>query len=85
MDIHRQEPDLRHVVVEDAHLFGRQLAEVDMALASDPQDVVVDIGHVAHAPNRETRLAEAAMQHIEGVIDEGVTEVRQSYGVIPQT
>ena len=75
--VDRKEADLRHVVVEHAHLFVRELAKVDATFARDAQDVVIDVGDVAHAPHREAGVAEAAVEHVEDVIDERVAEVRR--------
>ena len=76
-DVDGEEADLRHVVVEYARLFGRQLPKVDAAQAGDTQDVVIDVGDVAHTSHRDSGVAEAAMEHVEHVIDEGVAEVRR--------
>src|ERR1019366_4730150 len=78
--VDREEPDLAHVVVEHAHLLGGQLAEVDAALARDPQDVVIDVGDVADAAHAQAGVPEATMQHVEDVIDECMTEVRRVVG-----
>ncbi len=63
--------------VEHSHLLRCQLTEIDVAFACHPQDVVIDIGDIAHASHAETRVAKTALEHVEHVIDEGVTEVRR--------
>jgi len=39
---------------------------VDAELPGLAQDVVVDIGHVAHAPGLMAQVPEAALEHVEG-------------------
>ena len=72
-----EQADLCHVVIEQAHLLVRKLAKVDAALTSDPQDVVIDVGDVTHAPDGEPGVAKAPVEHVEHVIDERVAEVRR--------
>ena len=43
-----QEAQRVHVGVEAGHLLGRQVEVVDAELAGLAQDVVVDVGDVAH-------------------------------------
>ena len=76
-DVDRDEADRRHVVVEHPHLLGCQRTKVDIALARDTQDVVIDVGDVAHAAHRDTGVTEAPVEHVEHVIDECMTEVRR--------
>ena len=78
--VDREESDLRHIVVEHSHLLRGQLSEIDLALARNPKDVVIDIGDIAHASHTEPRVAKTALEHIEHVIDEGMTEVRRVIG-----
>ena len=75
--VNREKTDLRHVVLEHSHLLRCQVTEIDVAFACHPQDVVIDIGDVAHASHAETCVAKTALEHVEHVIDEGVTEVRR--------
>ena len=46
-------------------------------LAGLAQDVVVDVGHVAHAPGLVPGVAQASLQHVEVEVDRGVPEVRR--------
>ena len=58
-----------HVGVEAGHLLGRQVEVVDTELAGLAQDVVVDVGDVAHAPRLVPGVPQAALQHVEGEVD----------------
>src|ERR1039457_2792577 len=75
--VDREQTDLRHVAVEHAHLLGGQLAEVDTAFASYTQDVVVNIGDVAHTAHGKAGIAKPTVEHVEHVVDERVTHVRR--------
>ena len=72
---HGQEAEGRHVGVEAGHLLGRQVEVVDAELAGLAQDVVVDVGDVAHAAGLVAQVAQAALEDVEGQVDGGVAQV----------
>ena len=49
-------------------------------LARLAQDVVVDVGDVAHAPRLVAGVAQPALQHVVGEVHRGVAEVRRVVG-----
>ena len=48
---------------------------MDAELACLAQDVVVDVGDVAHAPRLVAEVAQPALQDVEGQVDLGVAQV----------
>ena len=58
----------RHVVVEAGDLGGGQVEVVHAELAGLAQQVVVDVGDVAHAAGLVAEVAEAALQHVVGEV-----------------
>ena len=75
-----QQVEQPHLGVEARHLLGRQVEVVHAELAGLAQDVVVDVGDVAHAPGLVAGVAQPALQHVEIEVDGGVTEVRGVVG-----
>ena len=82
-DYDRQEAERVHVGVEAGHLLGGQVEVVHTELAGLSQDVVVDVGHVAHAAGLVAEVPEPALQDVEGQVDRGVAEVRGVVGGDP--
>ena len=78
-----QQVERLHVGVEAGHLLGRQVEVVDAELAGLAQDVVVDVGDVAHALRLVAEVAQPPLQHVVGDVGGGVAEVGASYGVMP--
>ena len=72
-----------HVVVEPGDLLGGQVQIVHPELAGLAEDVVVDIGDVAHAPRVVPEIAQASLEDVEGQVDLGVTEVGRVVGGDP--
>ena len=68
-------PQGGHVGVEPADLLGRQVQVVHTQLPGLAQDVVVHVGHVAHALGVVAEVAQAALQDVVGQIGGGVTQV----------
>ncbi len=77
------QPEGGHVVVEAGDLLGRQVEVVDAELPGLAQDVVVDVGHVAHAAGFVAGVAQPALEHVEGQVDEGVAQVGRIVGRDP--
>ncbi len=62
----------RHVGVEARHLLGGEVEVVDTELARLAQDVVVDVGDVAHQPRFVAEVDEPPLQDVEGQVHLGV-------------
>ncbi len=77
LGVHRQQVEQPHVGVEAGHLLGRQIEVVHAELAGLAQDVVVDVGDVAHALRLVPGVAQAALQHVEVEVHGGVPQVRR--------
>jgi hypothetical protein len=69
------EPEGRHVGVEAGDLLGGQVEVVDTELTGLAEDVVVDIGHVAHTTGLVPEVSQTPLEDVEGQVDLGVTEV----------
>ena len=70
-----QQPEGAHVGLEARGLGGRQVEVVHAELAGLAQDVVVDVGDVAHAPGLVAAVAETTLEDVVGEVGGGVTEV----------
>ena len=77
LGVHRQQVEQAHLGVEARHLLGRQVEVVHAELPGLAQDVVVDVGDVAHAPRLVPGVLQAPLQHVEVEVDGGVPEVRR--------
>ena len=71
----RQQAERLHVVVELGHLGGGQVEVVDAELAGLAEDVVVDVGDVAHAAGVVAPVAQAPLEDVVGEVDRGVADV----------
>ena len=65
----------RHVVVEPDGLTEREIEVVHIALPSGTNDVVVDVGDVAHIAHPVTSIDQPALQHVVGDVGRSVPEV----------
>ena len=70
-----QQVERGHVVVEPGRLGRREVEVVDAELAGLAQDVVVDVGDVAHALRVVAAVAQAALEDVVGEVRGGVAEV----------
>jgi len=71
----RDEAEGRHVGVEAGGLLGRQIEVVHTELTGLAQDVVVDIGDVAHALGRVPEVPQPSLQDVVGDVGGGVAHV----------
>ncbi len=76
LGVHGQEVEQSHLGVETRHLLGRQVQVVHTELAGLAQDVVVDVGDVAHALRLVPGILQAALEHVEVEVHGGMSEVR---------
>ena len=65
----REQAERGHVGVEAGDLLGRQVEVVDAELAGLAQDVVVDVGDVAHAARLVPEVAQPPLEDVEGQVD----------------
>jgi hypothetical protein len=73
--VHGQDAEGRHVAIEPLDLCAGEGAEIHGALASNPKNVVVDVGDVAYAAHHPSVRAQSPSNHVEDVKGECVTEV----------
>ena len=73
--IHGQQADVGHVAVEALHLRVPDGAIIGVALARDTQDVIVDVGDVAHMVYVDIEQDETPGDDVEHVVGEGVSHV----------
>ena len=71
----REQSEGRHVGVEARHLLGGEVEVVHAELARLAQDVVVDVGDVAHQPGLVPEVAQPSLQDVEGQVHLGVPDV----------
>jgi hypothetical protein len=70
-----QETDALHGGVEAGHLLGGQVEVVHPELPGPAQDVVVDVGDVAHQPGLVAGVTEPTLEEIEGQVHLDVPHV----------
>ncbi len=75
-----------HVPFETRFLAGGQIQIVHAELSSLGEQRIIDVGHVAHAPDLVTQVDEPALQHVVRQESRRVTDVggvvrRDSAGV----
>ena len=78
--VHGEEVEQPHLGVEARHLLRGQVEVVHPELAGLAENVVVDVGDVAHAPGGVPSVAEAALEHVEDEIHRGMAQVRGVVG-----
>ena len=71
----RQQSQGAHVELKARRLVVGEVHEVDAELARLAQDVVVDVGDVAHAMGLVAEVAQAALDDVVGDVGGGVAEV----------
>ena len=76
LGVHGQQVQQAHLGVEARHLLGRQVQVVHAELACLAQDVVVDVGDVAHQLRLVAGVPQAPLEHVEVQVDGGMAEVR---------
>ncbi len=74
---HVQQTERGHRRVELRHLLGCQIEVVHADLARLAQNVVVDVGDVAHALRVVTDVAQTALQHVVSEVGRNVADVRR--------
>ena len=69
-----------HVALELGHLARGEVQVVHAQLTGLAQDVVIDVGHVAHAARLVAGVAQPTLEDVEGQVHEGVAEVGRVVG-----
>ena len=72
-----QQVQQAHLGVETRHLLGCQVQVVHAELARLAQDVVVDVGDVAHQLRLVAGVPQTPLEHVEVQVHGGVAEVRR--------
>ncbi len=78
-----EQPECLHVGIEAGDLARREVQIVHAELAGLAQDVVVDIGDVAHAQRPVAEIAQAPLQHVVSQVYRCVAEMRRVIGRDP--